>query len=230
MKYRCCIFDLDGTLINSLADLAEASNHMLERQGFPTYPVERYRYFVGRGVPKLIEMVLPKSSRNPEALAASRRLFDEYYHAHALDHTGPYAGIPAMLTQLRGRGLSLAVVSNKPDDFVHQIVAAVFAGVFDTVQGQRAGVPRKPDPAMAWKACEAMGTRAEECLYFGDSDVDMQTAAAAGMTAVGVLWGFRERKELVENGARHLIARPQEALALPGIGRPVDNAGRKIVK
>lgn len=230
MKYRCCIFDLDGTLINSLADLAAASNYMLKKEGFPTFPTERYRYFVGRGVPKLIETVVPEPSRSPETLAASRRLFDAYYHVHALDHTGPYDGIPAMLTAFKERGLTLAVVSNKPDDFVRQIVRSIFPGVFATVQGQRAGVPRKPDPAMALGACREMGAQPAQCLYFGDSGVDMQTAVAAGMTAVGVLWGFRERDELTKAGARHLIAAPEEALALPAERPPVDNTGRGIVQ
>lgn len=230
MTYRCCLFDLDGTLINSLADLAEASNTMLQKKGLPTYPTERYRYFVGRGVPKLIEMVVPEPSRTPEILAGCRQLFDEYYHVHALDHTAPYDGIRPMLAEMARRGLALAVVSNKPDGFVRQIVGAVFPGVFAGVQGQRTGIPRKPDPAMALNACAALGLPPEECLYFGDSGVDMQTACAAGMTAVGVLWGFRERTELLENGARHLIARPEEALALPGVPPAVDNAGPGIVK
>lgn len=215
VKYRGCLFDLDGTLINSLADLAEASNYMLTQRGFPTYPTERYRYFVGRGVPKLIESVVPAQNRTAEELAVCRRLFDAYYHIHALDHTGPYAGIPAMLEGFRGRGLNLAVVSNKPDGFVHQIVESVFPRVFAAVQGQREGIPRKPDPAMALSACRALGFEPAECLYFGDSGVDMLTAVAAGMTAVGVLWGFREQEELAEAGAQHLIARPEDALALP---------------
>lgn len=230
MNYRCCLFDLDGTLINSLADLAEASNYMLKAKGFPAFPTERYRYFVGRGVPKLIEMVVPEPSRTPEILAACRTLFDRYYHVHALDHTAPYAGIRPMLAEMARRGLTLAVVSNKPDGFVHQIVESVFPGGFAGVQGQRAGIPRKPDPAMALNACGALGMKPADCLYFGDSGVDMQTARAAGMTAVGVLWGFRERTELLENGARHLIARPDEAFALPGMPPAVDNAGPEIVK
>ena len=209
-----CIFDLDGTLVNSLRDLADSSNHMLAVQGFPTYPVDRYRFFVGRGIPKLIEEVVPVPSRTPEVLAASRRLFDEYYHAHALDNTAPYEGIPELLTELKSRGLRLAVVSNKPDGFAKQIVTALFGGTFEIVFGQRAGVPRKPDPAGALEACAAMGGVPSDCLYFGDSGVDMLTANAAGMTAVGVLWGFRGRDELLENGAKSLIPAPAQALGL----------------
>ena len=211
---KTCIFDLDGTLVNSLRDLAESSNHMLAAQGFPTYPVDRYRFFVGRGVPKLIEEVLPASSRTPEVLAASRQLFDAYYHAHALDNTAPYAGIPELLAEMKRRGLRLAVVSNKPDGFARQIVTALFGKTFEVVFGQREDVPRKPDPTAALEACAAMGGTPGECLYFGDSGVDMLTAGAAGMTAVGVLWGFRGRDELLENGAKCLITSPAQALGL----------------
>lgn len=211
---KASIFDLDGTLINSLRDLADSSNYALARQGFPIYETERYRYFVGRGIPRLIEDILPEDARTPEILAKTRALFDGYYGAHGLDHTGPYEGIPEMLTALRKDGLRLAVVSNKADAFVGQLVTSLFPGVFDVVLGQREGIPHKPDPTGALEACRKMGAAPADCLYFGDSGVDMLTANAAGMTAVGVLWGFREKEELLKNGAQLLIAAPSEAADL----------------
>jgi len=213
---NACVFDLDGTLINSLKDLAISSNYALEVQGFPTHETEEYRYFVGRGAQKLIEDILPEAIRTPEIIKKTKELFNDHYDAHYLDNTAPYDGISPLLAQLKQRGFRLAVVSNKPDDFVKKIVTQLFGGSFDAVIGQREGVARKPDPASVFEACEAMGIEPQGCLYLGDSGVDMLTAKAAGMFPIGVLWGFRDRAELLENGARALIEHPSEILALIG--------------
>lgn len=211
---HACIFDLDGTLINSLEDLADSSNYALKKLGYPVHPVEAYRYFVGRGVPKLTEDILPEAARTPEILKKTRAYFDEYYSVHSLDHTASYPGIRELLHALRGRGLKLAVVSNKPDGFVKELVEKIFPGVFDTAVGQRDGVPRKPDPASVFETCRELGVSNADCVYLGDSGVDMLTANAAKIFAVGVLWGFRSRQELVENGANAVIESPGELLAI----------------
>jgi phosphoglycolate phosphatase len=213
--HQTCIFDLDGTLINSLTDLALSSNYALEALGFPTHKIEEYRYFVGRGVAKLIEAIIPEPSRTAEVLKKARALFDEHYGTHYSDNTLPYDGIPELLSQLRQKGVKLAVVSNKPDVFVKKIVAQLFGGnYFDAVIGQQDGVPRKPDPAAVFTACRSMGVEPQDCCYIGDSGVDMLTAKASGAFAVGVLWGFRGREELLENGAQALAAHPRDLLTL----------------
>ncbi len=212
--YFACIFDLDGTLADSLQDLADAANHALRAQGYPTHETPRYRYFVGNGVPKLLERVLPEDARTPEILTHTRVLFDAYYQAHRLDHTRPYAGILPLLDTLIERGIKLAVLSNKPDAFAKEIVTSLFGSRFHPVFGNRPDVPRKPDPAAALEAAGTLGARPEQCLFLGDSGVDMQTAKAAGMVGVGVLWGFRDSAELLENGAKKLLSRPEDLLEL----------------
>ncbi|ADU26633.1 HAD family hydrolase [Ethanoligenens harbinense] len=212
--HLACIFDLDGTLADSLQDLADAANHALRAQDYPTHETPRYRFFVGNGVPKLLERVLPEHARTPETLAHTRTLFDAYYRAHGLDHTRPYTGILPLLDILGKRGVKLAVLSNKPDAFAKEIVTALFGNRFHPVFGNRPDVPRKPDPAAALEAAEIMAVCPEQCLFLGDSGVDMQTAAAAGMIGVGVLWGFRDRAELLENGAKKLLSRPEDLLEL----------------
>jgi phosphoglycolate phosphatase len=212
--YDSCVFDLDGTLVNSLRDLALSTNHALDAQGFPTHDVEEYRYFIGKGVTKLIENVLPEASRTPEIILRTREMFDRHYGAHYLDNTLPYEGIPQLLQALAEKGFRLAVVSNKPDEFVKKLVSELFSGCFGAVIGQREGVPRKPDPASVFEACSLMGANPKHCVYLGDSGVDMLTAAAAGCYPVGVLWGFRGREELLENGALALIEKPNDLIAL----------------
>lgn len=212
--FKACIFDLDGTLVDSLRDLADATNHALHMQGYPTHETAQYRYFVGNGIPKLIERTLPVQARTPDILAHTRELFDAYYDVHRLDHTAPYAGILPLLDRLREKGIPIAVVSNKADPFTKRIVSALFENRFQSVLGSRPNVPRKPNPATALETASILDIQPEHCLFIGDSGVDMQTAAAAGMTGIGVLWGFRDRKELLENGARKLIEQPAELLAL----------------
>lgn len=218
--YLACIFDLDGTLADSLQDLADATNHVLHTQHYPTHETEKYRYFVGNGIPKLIERALPEDARTPEILTHTRELFDAYYTVHRLDHTVPYAGIPALLDSLRERGVRLAVLSNKPDAAAKAIVSKLLGERFDVVFGSRSGIPRKPDPAAALETAALMSVQPRQCLFIGDSGVDMQTASAAGMTAAGALWGFRDRTELLENGAQKLLAKPDDLLEFfdPGGG------------
>lgn len=209
---RLCVFDLDGTLVNSLGDLADSANFALEKQGFPTHPRELYRYFVGGGIPRLIRRILPQGT-SEEEIRLVHDLFAQEYRRRCLATTAPYPGIPELLEELGRRKVGAAVFSNKDHEFAGHIVKALFPGQrFAFVQGMAQGMPKKPDPAGMLPHLAALGIGPGECLYLGDSGVDMRTANNAGCLALGVLWGFREREELLENGAAHLIARPLEAL------------------
>ena len=215
MPVRGCLFDLDGTLINSLEDLATSTNYALMERGYPVHTLDEYKYMVGNGVTRLCERALPPYARTPEQVRTLRQVFQSYYMEHGMDSTRPYPGINWMLQQLKARGIRLAVLTNKPDQSAQLLVKRMFgAGLFTAVIGQREGRPIKPDPTTAFEAMEQIGVKPEECAYFGDSGVDMQTADAAGARGVGVLWGFRQADELLENGALALIKSPDEVLPL----------------
>lgn len=208
---RFAIFDLDGTLLNTLDDLAAASNCALANEGLPQHPVEAYRVFVGNGVAKLIERITPEGLRKDDALLARlRKSFDVYYSAHGQDLTRPYDGVVPMLDGLLAKGFGLAVLSNKPHGFVQNLTPHYFGQRFRAVYGQREGYPTKPDASLVAEVLEALGARAEETVYLGDSGVDMRTAQNGGVFAVGVLWGFRGEAELRENGAQVLLRKPKE--------------------
>lgn len=210
-KFRAVLFDLDGTLADTLADLANAVNHALAALGCPTHPLHAYRYFVGDGARNLILRTLPadKASLADEALALMRA----HYEAHCFDQTRLYPGIPELVAGLRG--LKLAVFSNKPDVFTKRMIAHYFPdGPFAAVRGQLSRLPIKPDPTVALQIAEELGVPSSEWMYLGDTNTDMRTARAAGMFPVGVLWGFREREELIGAGAQELVARPDEVLRL----------------
>ena len=205
--YKAVIFDLDGTLLDTLTDLAAAGNAALEREGLPSYPKEAYRYFVGNGIPKLIERITTGQESKREAVHAA---FLAYYRQHMRDATQPYPGIPAMLDALRADGLRLGVVSNKDEAAVQQLVRDYFGDGFQAVAGRREGIPPKPDPTLLKEAMTWLGVSARETVYVGDSGVDMETAAAAGVFSCGVLWGFRTGEELRAAGAGRLIRHPRE--------------------
>jgi phosphoglycolate phosphatase len=211
---RAALFDLDGTLLDTLQDLADSANRSLLRMGFPPHPVQDYRYFVGEGVAVLARRVLPADRQDPATVQALKSLFNEHYGQHWADNTRPYEGVPALLDALSARGIPLAILSNKPHPFTQAMVAHFFRPWnFAAALGARESHPRKPDPAAALEICAGLGLEAAEVLYAGDTRTDMQTARSAGMFAVGVLWGFRPREELLENGAQALVARPEELLA-----------------
>lgn len=201
--YSCVIFDLDGTLLDTLADLAAAGNHALSAQGLPTHETEAYRSFIGNGIPNLIRRMLPEGSS--EALQSETlRLFSAYYAAHNSDRTKPYDGIPELLDTLHARGIKTAVVSNKAHVFSVELIRRFFGETVCTVYGAGNDLPRKPDPAAVLRVMKELGVQPEEALYVGDSDVDMLTARNAGLDSCGVLWGFRSERVLVESGARFL--------------------------
>lgn len=213
MPYKAIIFDLDGTLLNTIDDLMDSMNLALEEFGFPPHPVQAYKVFVGNGMRVLTERVLAETNATQEQTQAVFDRFMEHYGRLQKAKTRPYDGIPETLASLVKKGVRLAVLSNKAEANTRSVVAWYFPDVpFEMVLGQRDGVPAKPDPTMALEIAARMGLSAEEILYIGDTGVDMRTAVSAGMFPLGVLWGFRSRQELTENGAKQLIDTPAQIL------------------
>jgi len=213
--YTAVLFDLDGTLLDTLDDLALAANQVLEQHGLPVHPREAYKYFVGDGLMTLIERIVPDDKQDPGLLAELADDFREVYGKTWQVHSRPYPGIDDMLSRLAEHGLRLAVLSNKPHAFTLLCVDNLLADhQFDLVLGQRDGVPKKPDPAGALEVAATLDIAPEHFLYLGDTAVDMETAKRAGMCAVGVLWGFREEDELHQAGADHLVQSPEQVLEL----------------
>lgn len=212
MNYEAAIFDLDGTLVNSLDDLANNANDTLHAYGFPVHEVEAYRYFVGNGSRKLIERILPE--KHATDMAFVEQFMSEYkdcYARNLLQKTKPYDGIMEMLEELRRRGIPMAVCTNKHQSAAEMIVKTLFPhGIFQEIIGDQEGLPRKPDPQKVLRIMRDFGVTGEQTAYFGDTDVDMDTARNAGAFAVGVLWGFRAREELVAHGADILLTHPME--------------------
>ncbi len=216
MKFQAIIFDLDGTLLDTILDLANSLNCVLERNGLPVHSVSAYKRFVGNGLEMLIQRSLPEADQ-ANVLLQQRCLAQmrEEYERRRIENTRPYPGIPQLLTALTERGLLLSILSNKQQYFTTQIVQKLLADwPFVIVLGAREGVPKKPDPTAALEIANQLGVPPPHFLYVGDSGVDMQTAVGAGMSAVGVTWGFREEVELWENGAKWVIHQPLELLTL----------------
>lgn len=207
------IFDLDGTLLNTLGDLRAATNYALEVRGLPPHSMEEIRQFIGNGIRLLICRAMPEGT--PEAeIDAALDDFKAYYAAHIHDRTVPYDGIPQLLTALRKRGIKVAVLSNKIDSASQQLIEYFFPGKTDVVFGEHVGVPRKPDPTSCRMVMQQLGVQPEQVLYVGDSGTDMQTAKNAGLYAVGVTWGFRSEEVLLEYGADVLVHRPEQILQI----------------
>jgi len=214
-KYTAVVFDLDGTLLDTLEDLGDAVNRVLAERGFPVHPMDAYRYFVGDGSAVLIERALPASARGTDAYRDCLAAFMADYDRSWKVKTRLYDGIPEMLDTLTALGIDMAVLSNKSHVFTVKCVQDLLAKWrFKAVFGLRDEVPRKPDPAGALEISSLLGKDPDRMVYMGDTAIDMQTAVSAGMFPVGVLWGFRSRKELLENGAGALIQHPGELLHL----------------
>ena len=206
MAVKAALFDLDGTLTNTLEDIADAMNRSLRLHGLPEFAVDDYRYLVGDGVRKLAQRACRGRSDLEDSV---RREYQAYYQTHAQVLTAPYDGVPEMLEGLAGRGIRLAVFSNKPHADTCGVVNHYFPAIpFEVVRGQVEGVPVKPDPAGALAVATAMGLAAGEFIYLGDTGTDMRCAVNAGMLPVGVLWGFREAEELLAEGAQLLLEKP----------------------
>lgn len=212
---RALLFDLDGTLLNTLADIAAAANLALSEAGFPTLPLSTFRLLVGAGAYRLMQNALPENHRQPEQIEKRLAAFNHHYAKVWHQSTRPYAGIVNALQKLQALGLPMAVLSNKLDAFTRECVAHYFAKIpFAHVQGYKEGYARKPDPASAIAIAAQMDIPPAECLFVGDSGIDMRTAVDAGMMPAGVLWGFRDRAELTATGARFFIEHPDELVAL----------------
>ena len=196
---KLVIFDLDGTLLNTIADLAHSTNYALNKLGYPTHEIEKYNFMVGNGIDKLFERALPEEEKSKENVLRVRKEFVPYYDIHNADDSRPYPGIPELLSYLQDAGVQIAVASNKYQTATQKLVDHYFPEIhFTAVFGQREGVKVKPDPIIVSDILEIAKVAKEEALYVGDSGVDMQTAANAGVTACGVTWGFRPRTELEE--------------------------------
>ena len=215
------IFDLDGTLINTIDDLGQACNHALSACGFPTHKIEDYPRLVGNGINKLIERALPEEHRQEAIVLRLREHFVPYYDAHNCDLTHPYDGIPELLAALKAAGHTLAVASNKYQAATEKIVAQLFPNTFDVVLGERDGIARKPDPQIVWDIVERLAQsayslelRSKGILYIGDSLVDAETAKAANLPFIACTWGFCTTEQLQTAVPDYMVHHPSEILKL----------------
>lgn len=213
-RYTTIIFDLDGTLMNTLEDLAISANYALRQMHFPSRSVAEVCAFVGNGVRKLIERAVPAGT-TAEELEATFCHFREHYAIHCKDHSAPYNGIIRLLEGLAEGNYKMAIVSNKPDKEVKNLNGQFFSQYISVAMGENemGGIPKKPAPEMVFAAMRELGSSPAECLYVGDSDVDIQTARNAGIDCLSVAWGFRSAEFLLQNGATHVIDEPSQMLA-----------------
>ena len=214
-KFEAILFDLDGTLLDTLVDLANAMNAALAKMGFAVHPVDSYRYFVGDGIENEARRALPKGHLDEKTIAECVAMAEKEYHSRWAENTVPYRGIPKLLLGLEGRGVRKTILSNKPDKFTQVMVSKLLAKWrFEIVRGAMPSIPKKPDPTGALQIADELGIEPGKFIYLGDTDTDMSTANAAGMYAVGALWGFRTAEELKANGAKVLVERPGDVLKL----------------
>lgn len=209
------IFDLDGTLVDTIHDLAEACNHALQQSGFPTHHVSTYQFYVGNGVTRLIERALPAEAVCADTVANVRTHFMEYYIDHLTHNSRPYEGITQLLDDLCKAGVAVAVSSNKYQEATRKLVTALFPSTpWVAIEGQKPNVNVKPDPSIIFEILSKHPTPKSDVLLVGDSAVDIETARRACVESVGVTWGFRPQSELVEAGADHIVDRPSQILTL----------------
>lgn len=209
MKYKLAIFDLDGTILDTLEDLADAVNYAMGEHGYPLRTIEEVRRFVGNGIRKLIERAVP-AGLTQEEINGVHQTFSGYYQKHCADKTRPYEGIVPLLQRLRAAGCLTAVVSNKADAAVQPLCQQYFEGLFDYAVGERAGINCKPAPNSVLEVLRRLQVDAGDAVYIGDSEVDIQTAANAGLESIIVTWGFRDRAYLESQGGRRFADRPEE--------------------
>lgn len=213
MEKKLVIFDLDGTLLNTIEDLGRAANHALAANGFPTHHISSYPHFVGNGITKLIERTLPVEDRCPDTIARVRADFMAYYDEHCTDATAPYPGIPDLLSDLTARGIAVAVASNKYQSAVDKIVNHYFPDIpWAATMGHRNGVPSKPDPSIVFAILIEHPCPKAETLYVGDSAVDIETGRRACVDTIGVSWGFRPVSELMSACAPAIVNTPDQIL------------------
>lgn len=210
---KAVLFDLDGTLANSLIDLAAATNQALRTAGYPEREVDNFRYYAGDGIPKMIERALPENARTVDIINSIKADYFQYYNEHYNDSTCTYDGVTELLDALDDMGIIMAVVTNKAQSFAEKVVNKLFGGKYFTlVNGQRDGIPNKPDPTLALLTMEELGVKPDECIFLGDSGMDVATGVNSGAYPVGELWGFRDETELRENGAKKIINAPLELI------------------
>jgi phosphoglycolate phosphatase len=215
MRVKAVLLDLDGTLLDTLEDIANSVNSALVRYGLPTRSVDAYRYFIGDGVTMLISRALPDENRDSDIIAKCVKGFRQDYSRNWNVNTRPYEGVPELLDALAAKHIKMAVLSNKPDDFTKQCVSELLPNHnFEMILGQRDAIPIKPDPVGALQIADRLGITPSRFLYLGDSAIDMKTAVRAGMFPVGALWGFRPLEELREHGAQAVIEHPMDLLGL----------------
>jgi phosphoglycolate phosphatase len=213
MKFKAALFDLDGTLLDTIDDLADSMNTVLKKFGFPRHEVEKYKYFVGDGMDVLVRRALPESCRDEELVTLCIQAMKEEYSLHWADKTRPYIGMPELLDAFASAGIKLSILSNKPHTPTTVVVSIMLAKwKFEMVVGVKEGVPRKPDPSAAIGIANNFGILPQDFIYIGDTDTDMKTAVAAGMFPVGALWGFRTGEELINAGALVLVRNPADLL------------------
>lgn len=211
--YKAVIFDLDGTLLDTLEDIGISCNYVLSQYKKSPRPIEDYKFLVGQGASRLLKNILPELSELEHKRA--RALFEEHYNEQYDKHTKPYENINKVLTFLQARGYKMAILSNKPNIFTKKCVYKYLsAWTFEAAYGIREGIPRKPNRAGVDAILEELHVKENECLYVGDTDTDMLTAKAANLTSIGVLWGFREKEELLSSGAKYIVKEPNELIKL----------------
>jgi phosphoglycolate phosphatase len=214
-RYKGVIFDLDGPLVDTLGDIAASMNRALELRGFPKLPVEAYRDKVGWGIKRLAFLALPEPARNDETALSLAADAARFYAETPLEYSTTYPGITELVAAVRRMKVKTAVLTNKPDAVAQKVVAGLFPqGSFDIIQGETSGRPRKPDPACVWELLVELDITPSGVILTGDSEVDMETAAAAGCLALGVDWGYRSRDVIEKAGARRIIDRPEQLLEL----------------
>lgn len=216
MDIKVCIFDLDGTLTDTIRAIAHFGNLALAEFGMSPIDVEDYKRYVGDGRDKLIHRILDAhNSDTPELFEKVRDIYDAGYESDYLYDTNAYDGIKELLAEIKSRGIKIAVCTNKPDNVAHFVLDTIFGeNYFDAVSGVIDGMPTKPDPYGALKIMETLNAKPQECIFLGDTNVDILTAKNAGVTSVGVLWGFRTQTELIQAGADYIVAEPHNVLQL----------------
>ncbi len=214
MKFKGVIFDLDGTLVNSLEDIADAMNTVLQERKYPTHSYEKYQYFIGSGLRNLVSKALPITHNDEKNIDSCYQLMIEFYRVNCTRKTKSYEGIVELLDHLISRNMKLSVFSNKADNLTKEITTALFPNYFDPIVGLTTESLKKPNPFQAIAISKSLGFEAEEIIFVGDSGIDMQTATNANMFAVGVLWGYRPEEELIANGAKQLLSHPLDLISI----------------
>ncbi|GAA4952606.1 HAD family hydrolase [Algibacter agarivorans] len=214
MAFKAVIFDLDGTLVNSIEDLADAMNTSLSNYDFPTHGYDAYQGFIGNGIKSLVTKALPETNRDDQQIKRSFAGMMDIYSSNCTNKTKPYDGIIEMLDALKSREIKLCVLSNKEDSFAKEVASALLPNYFESVDGLTIEAHKKPNPIKAIEMSKNLGLKPEDILYVGDTDIDMQTANNANMFAVGVSWGFRSKDVLIANGAKLVIDHPLDLIAI----------------